>query len=92
MGESVCFTNVVAYHRITHQLIGERKVAPVPNDKVVQLDHLACGAAHPNTSSASMSSMVATTRPTSLRHSARERSGRPSQPIGMMTGRGPAPR
>src|SRR5690606_10939769 len=86
VGQRGGLADVVTDHRLTHQLLGEREVALVPDDQVVLLDHLAGSPGHANTSMASMSSAVATARAVSSRHSARERSGNVSQPISVMTG------
>jgi len=77
----------VPHNRIAHQLFSEREIALIPDDQVVQLHHLTSGTGHSNTSSASISSMVATARSVSFTHNARERSGKASQPLSVITGR-----
>src|SRR6185312_10178367 len=77
----------VPHNRIAHQLFSEREIALIPDDQVVQLHHLTSGTGHSNTSSASISSMVATARSVSFTHNARERSGMASQPFSVITGR-----
>ena len=79
--------HLVADHRVAHQLLGEREVPLVPNDQVVQLHYFTGGAGHSNTASASTSSMAATARSVSFRHSRRDRSGNDSQVIKAVTGR-----
>ena len=84
---SVCdFADVVADHRSPINSSASVEVALVPDDEVVQLHHFTSGAGHANTSSASISSMVATARSVSVKQSARDRSGIASQPFSVITG------
>src|SRR6516164_8198044 len=87
MRERLCLTDLVPDDRLSDQLVGEGEIALVPDDKVVQLDYFASSSCHGKAFSASMSSMVATARSTSVRHSARERSGILSHPTNVMTGK-----
>ena len=86
VGQRLRLPHLVADHGVAHQLLGEVEVALVPDDEVVQLHHFTSGPGHANTSSASISSMVATARSVSVRQSARDRSGNASQPLSVMTG------
>ena len=75
---------------VGEQLIGQREVALVPDDEVVQLDDLARGThrdGHENTASASISSIAAMPRSIRHRHSSRARAGSSSQPRTAITGK-----